>query len=172
MQNIEYKRFVWELSNLLYEKKEKLIFLCIGTSKIIGDSVGPLVGSILQKKINTKNKILVVGDCVNNFGYKNIDKKIDFIKRISENNFVIVIDSALDKLETIGKIFVQRRGLEYGACLKKRNEIIGNICIKAVVGKDFKNRIKNYEALKKAPNEMVYEMVDVISNGIIQVINP
>ena len=35
---------------------DKILFICIGNSKIIGDSLGPLVGSIILKN---KNQIVI-----------------------------------------------------------------------------------------------------------------
>lgn len=166
-QEIEYKRFVWEFSNLIKNAKKKVVFLCIGTSKVTGDSVGPRVGSLLKKKVNN---VEVIGDLENNLGYEDINEKIYEIKKMGERNSLIVIDSALYKTECIGKIFIQNRGLQYGSCLKKTNKIIGDISIKAVVGNDFNNRIKNYKSLKRVSNEMAEELANIISSGIIQVI--
>ena len=52
--DIEYKRFVWQLSSLIqkYEKEKNVIFMCIGTTSVSGDSLGPIVGSALKQNSN------------------------------------------------------------------------------------------------------------------------
>ena len=48
------------------------VIICIGTSKCIGDSLGPLVGENLYNRIN-KSNIYVFGNLKNNITYQNID---------------------------------------------------------------------------------------------------
>ena len=44
------KEFEQRISELYVENDySNLVFLCIGTNKIIGDSVGPIVGNYLKK---------------------------------------------------------------------------------------------------------------------------
>lgn len=169
-QNKEYKRFVWELSNMMENKSKNknVVFMCIGTNTVVGDSVGPIVGSLLKENIQSNNKIKIVGDCENNISYENIEDKI---KKLKLNSLVVVVDSALSNPENIGKIFVQNRGLRYGEGLKKPNTTIGNISIKAVVGEDFDNKLKNFKSLKKATASDVMLLANTISTGIIHVLN-
>ena len=47
------KDFEKKISELYVESGySNLVFLCIGTNKIIGDSVGPIVGNYLKKLQN------------------------------------------------------------------------------------------------------------------------
>ena len=56
-----------EYANTLRRKmkfsKEETIFVCIGSNKVVWDSIGPYVGSILKEKIGEK---YVIGDLENN----------------------------------------------------------------------------------------------------------
>lgn len=179
-ENIDYKRFVWEFSNILKRNKQNknIIFLCIGTNKVIGDSIGPIVGTNLKNdlKNNLKFKgdfnientsIKIIGDMSNNISYNNIEDNIKNIKNSSEDNFIIVIDSALSSENNIGKIFVHNRGLKYAESLKRKNEIIGDMSIKAVVGKNTQNRFKNFKILKNISSQRVITMSNIVSKGII-----
>ncbi len=169
-QNAEYKRFVLELSNLIKKETDKFVFVCIGTNRVIGDSVGPIVGSILKRNVKLNNKIKVLGDCKNNICYKDINKKVQIINKLYPENSLIIIDSALSSKENIGKIFVENKGLKYGEGLKKSNKTIGDISIKAVTGINFNNRFKNFQNLKNAAYSDVTNLAQFISEGIIQVI--
>lgn len=176
-KEIIYNQFIFDFSNLIKEEtKNKNInnvtLLCIGTSKVIGDSIGPLVGTHLKQTLNTSNKITILGDCEKNIHYGNINEQIN---RINKNSFykktVIVIDSALSSKENIGKIILQNRALKYGEGIKKKSESIGNISIKAVIGENTNNRFINFYKLKKASVENVRIMADIISEGITKVMN-
>ena len=175
-ENIEYKRFVWEFSNILKINKENknIIFLCVGTSKVIGDSIGPIVGTNLKKYLKNKdglklknNNVKVIGDISNNISYNNIEDNIKNIKSLSADNLVIVVDSALSAENNIGKIFVQNRGLRYAESLNRKNDIIGDMSIKAVVGKNSKNGLKNFNILKNISSQRIISMSNMVSKGII-----
>ena len=54
MQNfMEYAKILKRKINV---SKEETIFVCIGTNRVIWDSIGPYVGSYLKKKIEVKMK--------------------------------------------------------------------------------------------------------------------
>ena len=176
-ENIEYKRFVWEFSNILKSKQQKknIILLCIGINSVIGDSIGPIVGTNLKNdlrnSINFKNElcfknrsIKILGDMSNNISYKNIE---DNMKNISKDSFIIVIDSALSTDDNIGKIFVHNRGLKYAESLKRKNNVIGDMSIKAVVGKNTQNRLKNFKILKNVSIKRILTMSNIVSKGIV-----
>lgn len=171
--NVEYKRFIWNLNNTinLNAINKNIIFLCIGTTKIIGDSFGPLVGSILKYELKDYKEIKVVGDLKNTITYNNIEEYMNDIKEKCNNSVIVVLDSALSDRKNIGKIFIQDRGLKYAESLKKKNRIIGNISIKAVVGENYNNPIKNYKSLNKVSKRSIESMSNIVSNGIIEIMN-
>lgn len=169
--SVEYKRFVWELRNVLtLNKKDKnIVFLCIGTNMIVGDAFGPVVGSILKKYFNKSGEIQVLGDIEDVVTYTNISEK--FNPSNFNNKLIVVIDSALSSKANIGKVFIQNRGLRYAECLKKNSKIIGDISIKAVVGENSNNRIINFNNLQNVSLERIHDMCNIVSNGIIEVVN-
>ena len=82
---------------------EKILFICIGNSKIIGDSLGPLVGSIILKNKNQmeKNtKIEVLGTITSPLVYSKIETAIEQINK-NEYSKIIIIDSALGNKNNI-----------------------------------------------------------------------
>ena len=52
---------------------EEILILCIGDSKLIGDSLGPLIGSFLERnKIDIGNNVKVLGTLEKPIGYNDL----------------------------------------------------------------------------------------------------
>jgi putative sporulation protein YyaC len=169
--SVEYKRFVWELRNVITINKgnKNIVFLCIGSNRIIGDAFGPVVGSILKKQFKNTDEIEIIGNLDDVVTYNNIAERIN--ENNKDNKLIIVVDSALSHKANIGKVFIQNRGLKYAESLKKKNKTIGDISIKAVVGENENNSLKNFYNLQKVSIERIYGMCNIVSNGILDVMN-
>lgn len=169
-KSVEYKRFVWELSHIFKNcnVNNNLIFLCIGTKSVVGDSFGPTVGTYLKNNLGMHDNVIVVGDLEKNIIYDNIEQNILMINENYKDNLVIAIDSALSSKNDVGKVFIQNRGLKYGESLSKKNRVIGNVSIKAVVGTDAQNSLKNFSALRNASVNSVTKMCNLVSKGIVE----
>ena len=79
---------------------DSIVFICIGSNKVTGDCLGPLVGSYLKSMY----KATVYGDMENPINYQNAEK---IMKKVENNNgesLKVVIDSALGK--NIGDIIM------------------------------------------------------------------
>lgn len=150
----------------------EMIFLCIGSDKIIGDCFGPLVGTKLLKKLEPYNtfNIQVYGNLERTISYENIEQ---YQKKISENPYdtcIIVIDAALSKKENIGNIYVSKEKTILGKGLHKNKIAIGDISIKAVVGKDFKVPSYNFTMLQNVSLNLVMHLADTVADSIFEVI--
>lgn len=169
-----YANFLYKFSKIVkdYRIKDysKIVFLCIGTSNIIGDSFGPLVGKKLKDKIKNEN-ILILGDLQNNVSAQNIEKTVNKVKEIYNNPLIIAIDAALSRKEDIGKIKVYPYGIKIRKSLENNENKIGNICIKAVVSNDNKESIKNYKELIRTPKYRIEYLSQITADGINFVIN-
>lgn len=171
---IEYKRFVWEFNNIINIencKESRILFLCIGTNRIIGDAFGPVVGSMLKKNLVETNEIRILGDLKECVTYAHLTNMDEYWKDKKNQGLIIVLDSALSYKKDVGKVFIQNRGLKYAESLGKDNSIIGNISIKAVVGEDENDNLKNFDNLRNVSIKQIYKMCNIVSNGIIDVMN-
>ena len=170
---VEYKRFVWELNNTIEQesKSNNIVFLCLGTNQIIGDSFGPLVGSILKKRLSNNKNVKIIGDLDNVITYNEIHECRNYLSKYCRDSLVVVLDSALSNQNNIGKVYIQNRGLRYAESLKKENDVIGNVSIKAVVGENKFNNITNFKNLQQASLQNIHNMSNIVSNGIIEVLN-
>ena len=136
---------------------KNLVFLCIGTTKIIGDSVGPKVGDKLKARgVNA----YVYGSTQRQVTAINVDDYTKMIKTRHKEDVIIVIDSALGKSKDIGSIKVTQNGIKPGGAFDKDKERIGDIGILAVVGDADSDRMQQ---LKDSDESFVARLVDKVT---------
>lgn len=167
--------FIEQLSKYLYEERKKyfeIVFLCIGTDRIIGDSLGPLVGTMLQEKLEKYNifNITIYGNLKENICYTNIKDTLKIINQKHKNTCIIVVDAALSHEDNIGKIFINKEKMILGKGLHKGKVEVGNISIKAVVGKNYRLSKYNFLSLQNVSLNVVIRLADLISDCIYEVI--
>lgn len=167
---IQYNKFICEFYREISGKTKSisnLVFLCIGTDRITGDCFGPIVGENLQK---FKKDISVYGSLEDPIAQSNLKDKLDEIYFKFSNPFIVAVDAALSREEHIGKIFVINDSLKLGKGLGKNIAQLGNISIKGVVGKKEKNKKKNMQILQNTSLNMVMNLANIVSNGIVEVL--
>ena len=168
--NYVYANFNLELNKIMKKVNDRrysnLIFICIGTNKIVGDSLGPIIGEILKKNLEQKN-ISVLGDLKNNVNINNIYQNLKNIQTKYSKPYIISIDSALSQTIEPERVYIIKKGLIPGSALKKKSIQIGNISIKGIVGKDEKSLIKNYYNLKMVDYKLVLRLSKNISKIIL-----
>lgn len=146
-----------------------LVFLCIGTDRITGDSFGPIVGYHLKKLFKDTKNVAIFGDLENIVCSINIDSTINKICKDYSNPFIISIDSALSKnADNVGKLFVDKGGIVIGSSISREKFIIGDMHIKGVIAKDLFNSKKNFYLIQNTRLNMIIKMADIVSNGIYQ----
>lgn len=167
---IELGEFLYEnLKGIINENRE-IIFICIGTDRCTGDSLGPLVGYKLKSfyKEMPKNNIYIYGSLESPVHSKNISNIIDKIKANFNNPYIIAIDSCLGKINNIGKVFVNNNPIFPGLAVNKELPPVGDLSITGIV-----NISGNYEfiILQNTRLYTVMSLADCISQGIIHFIN-
>lgn len=141
------------------------IFICIGSTKIIGDSLGPITGTLLKERYKNNSKIKVYGDVINQIDFYNVDIIFNEIRsKYDKNSTKIIIDSALG--DKIGNFEVSNGKIYLGKGLNKNKVINGDINIIGTVGKDYGDAFKNLIELKSLKqiyiNQMAKEIVKAI----------
>lgn len=171
------EEFINKLKNVIYKEKKKrgyleLVFLCIGTDRMIGDCFGPLVGTKLEETFIDYNifNINIYGTLENNVSYTNIKDIIKNIEKKHKNPYIIAIDAALSNQENVGKIFLSEEKIILGKGLNKKKIEIGDISIKAVVGKNYKMTNYNFYVLQNTSLNMVIKLANTVADGITEVI--
>ncbi len=171
-----YNSFVQDFSSILREKTNnleisKLIFLCIGTDRVIGDSFGPLVGYKLKYLFKNEKNVEVLGSLDNIICRHNILNIISGIKNVYDEPFLIAIDAAISNKINIGKIIVSKSSMKVGSSLNKRNICVGDMSIKGIVSKDLNNPKYNFKLLQNTSLNLIMNMADLVAQGICDVIN-
>ena len=169
--------FMQDFKHSLYQEKNKrenfeIIFLCVGTDRMTGDCLGPLVGTRLEEKLAPYNifNITIYGTLKENLCYSNMKDQLEHMKMNHPNACVVVIDAALSDEEKIGKIFVEQRKMTLGKGLHKSQIKVGDISIKAVVGKNYKLPMHNFSILQNISLNSIIALSEIIADGICEVI--
>ena len=108
-----------------------VVVVCIGTTKVMGDSVGPKVGDILKAG---NIGCYVYGDSIGNINACKLDIYEHLLRACHAGDIVIAVDAALGDKEDVGKIKVVGKGLRPGKALGRKGNRIGDIGVLAVVG--------------------------------------
>ncbi len=163
-----YNKFVKKLENNIKKLDNSfshIILLCIGTDTLIGDAIGPIIGSNLK---NLENEyIKVYGSIGNNLDFSNAKNTVEELYKKYNNPFIITIDAALSKEKKIGEIHISNGYIKIGNALEKSICFYSNVNIKCVVGKYNKlDKNDNISVLNNALKEDVYNMAEIVSKGI------
>lgn len=147
------------LKRKISKENRKKVFLCIGTSKVPGDSLGPIVGSYLKENTNLE----VFGTLRENICEKN---KIEELKIKLSEKCIVVIDSAISDYNNLGKIFVSSNQAKIGAGLRYNKGKVGTISIKGVVAENKTTSFENFCNLNIIDLNFIKDMAKIISIGI------
>lgn len=176
-ENEQKEQLIQELGSYLYQEKRKrgyleLVFLCIGTDRMTGDCFGPLVGSKLEEKLENYNifNINIYGTLKENVCYTNIKEILKKIEMEHPKAYLIVLDAALATEEKIGNIVVKKEKMILGRGLNKVKIEIGDISIKAVVGRNYKLPNYNFSHLQNISLNVVITMANIVAEAIVEVI--
>lgn len=171
-----YANFVRDFSEVLCGITENMsysniVFLCIGTDRLIGDAFGPLVGNRLTALLSDADRLNVIGTLENNISISNINQVLENIRNTYTNPFIIAIDAALARPEQIGSIIVSEGPLSLGSSLNRRGIQVGDMNIRGIVGRNCRNANQNLIILQNVPLSRVANMADIVSTGIYNSIN-
>lgn len=110
---------------------KEVVLVCIGSMRLLGDSVAPRIGSRLHELgINC----VIYGNQEKPVHAMNLEKAIETINKKHKDALVVAIDASIGK-ET-KKILVHDGQIKPGAALNKELPPIGDVSIKCVVSKD------------------------------------
>lgn len=109
----------------------EIVFVCIGCTGVVGDSLGPLVGDILIKK---DVPCFVYGTPQRPVHAQNLPQYAKFISKFHPSAKIVAIDACLGKLSDVGSISVLRGGITPGKALNKQATVFGDAGVLAIVG--------------------------------------
>ncbi len=111
--------------------KHDLIIVCIGTDRSTGDSLGPLIGTMLEQQLLRRFK--VYGTLENPVHAVNLQERLNTIRANHPHSFILAIDACLGRLTSVGKISLAEGPVQPGAAVQKQLPAVGNIHITGIV---------------------------------------
>ena len=129
------------LAKQLADKIEGAVVICIGTDRVVADSLGPRVGSLLNE--NLDKPLFVYGLQGANITAQNLQFAIGWIKRMHPNNRFLIVDAAVGEQSQVGKVQFVAGDIAPGAATNKQLGRVGDVSIVGIVDnksmKDFYN---------------------------------
>lgn len=140
------------------------VILCIGTDRIIGDSLGPMVGSMLQKE--TAGALPVFGTLQNPVHAMNLRQIKEEIKKKHPDRLILAVDASLGHYKEIGSVYIRSGGLYPGAGVSKNLPVTGDISITGIAAQDSQ---QPYLSLQTARLSTIAGMAEQICCCILRV---
>jgi len=144
--------------------ERETVVICIGSDRVSGDMLGPLVGSSLREEYHLPCPVYgAVGESVNGL---NLEEYLAMIGRRHKGSRLIAVDAALGKGEDIGRIRLKKGGIKAGGALDREGEKIGDVGIVGVVAEEREPK-DVYSALLGVP----FDLVEALSKRIAEMIH-
>lgn len=143
------------------KQKSEIVFLCIGTDRSTGDSLGPLIGYKLMER-GVKNAS-VFGTLDNPVHAMNLELCVEGLKAGFPDAVVVAVDASVGSTEHVGYVTLGRGPLKPGLGVKKELNAVGDIFITGIVGS-----LRNGDPLmlQSIRLSVVMRLADCISRSI------
>ncbi len=142
------------------KQNKRPIFICIGSDLVLGDSLGPLVGTFLKNK---NIGAYIYGTLNYPITAKEVEYARTYLKQMHPNSITIAIDAAIGSEEDIGLIRVLNKGLKPGLGVDKNLGTVGDTSIIGVVAS---KSLKHTNLFNLTRLNLVYKMAETIACGI------
>jgi putative sporulation protein YyaC len=161
----EMHKYLFEQITNHKKSDKEIVIMCIGTDRSTGDSLAPIVGTMIQDFCK-ENNIKLIGTLEYPCHAKNLHELYSAVD--VENSLVIAIDASLGSIDNIGKAFVTNGSITPGAALNKDLGNVGDISIAGIV-----NVSGSFEfmILQNTRLHTVYSMAESISKAVIECIS-
>lgn len=149
------------LNRLHYSQKD-VVFLCIGSDRATGDSLGPILGYKL--KHSSLEGVYIYGTLEDPVHAQNLETTLYKIQRKHPGCLVIAVDASLGEEKHIGYVTLSNRSIQPGIGVKKDLPCAGDISITGIV-----NCTCEYSAtlLQTTRLQIVMKMADFLLEGIL-----
>ena len=166
MEVFEMEKFAGRFLTMLLEemrrqKKTKTLFLCIGTDRSTGDSLGPLIGyKLMERKIKNAK---IVGTLDSPIHALNLEYCIKGIRKDYSDHVIVAVDASVGNVENIGYVTLGRGSLKPGLGVCKDLDAVGDLFITGIVGA---SKSGDPLMLQSVRLSVVMRLADCISKSI------
>lgn len=133
------------------------VIICIGSTGVVGDSLGPMVGDLLRDKYDIP--AYVYGGFRAPVNGVNFCDYVDHVKRMHPLSPIIAVDACVGAPADVGKIKFARGGIKAGGALEKDLCPIGDIGILGIVAARSEDNLASLM-------DVSYALVDALSEKI------
>lgn len=135
-----------------------IVVLCIGTDRSTGDSLGPLIGTLLKKR--EPAGFSLYGTLQDPVHALNLQETLQLIENRYRKPFIIAIDACLGQFASVGTIQLGSGPMRPGAGVNKQLPPVGDIHITGIVNV---GGFMEYLVLQNTRLSLVMEMADIIA---------
>ena len=142
------------------------VIVCVGSDLAVGDSLGPITGSMLKYKTQGL-RAFIYGTLQSPVTAKEIKYVRAFLKETHKGSQIIAVDAAVGAEGDVGLLKLSDSPLFPGAGANKRLGAIGDISIMGIVSE---KSVANFGLLNTTRLNLVYTMSEIISEAIANVL--
>ena len=125
------RSFAAQLGSIVRFDKGLPIFVCIGSDRVVGDMIAPLVAERLVRE--HRIRAYVYGRLHNPITCSNLVEAMKYITATHTGQQVIIIDASLGKMSEIGKVKLLQSGCIPAGGFGKSARVYGDVSILPVV---------------------------------------
>ena len=142
-------------------KKERILFLCIGSDRSTGDSLGPLIGyKLKQMKIPGA---AVFGTLERPVHAMNLEHYLEVLRICYSDALIVAVDASVGNREHVGFVTLGKGPLKPGLGVSKELRAVGDIFITGIVGSCGSCDPLYLQSVRLS---LVMELADCISTGV------
>jgi putative sporulation protein YyaC len=154
---------VFLISNFLKNNIDRnFLLICIGTDRYIGDSLGPIIGTMLEK-MNLECPIF--GTLEDPIHAVNLKKQLTYIEYAYPKHQIIAVDACLGAEDSIGCIQMKNGCLYPGKGVGKKLPAVGDLSIVGIV--DACDH-EEFFFLHNIRLNLIMKMAEIMAKGIAE----
>ena len=142
------------------------VIVCVGSDLAVGDSLGPITGSMLKYKTQGLRAFIYV-TLASPVTAKEIKYVRAFLKETHKGSQIVAVDAAVGAEGDVGLLKLSDSPLFPGAGANKKLGSIGDVSIMGIVSE---KSIANFGLLNTTRLNLVYTMSEIISEAISTVL--
>lgn len=152
----------YNLSNFLKDYiNSKTLLLCIGTDRCIGDSLGPMVGTMLKSSFFP---LPIFGTIKHPIHALNLEAQLKALKETHKDYKIIGVDACIGDSDFIGEIQIRNYPIHPGKGVGKSLPDVGDCSIVGIVDSCDTSELFTNRNIRL---DLIMDMASIISKAII-----
>lgn len=150
------------LKKMLAKPHKVPVIACIGSDLSVGDSLGPITGTLLKEKLRLLN-CFIYGTLQKPITAHEIRYINKFLRQSHPDSPIIAVDAAVGSSGDIGLIKIANHGVNPGSGANKKLGMVGDISVMGIIAE---KSLFNLSILSSTRLNIVYRMANIIAEGI------